>query len=59
MNASGQAVETILKLLDEQRNLLKQWPYTAEQVRQDKEICLRLRDICDQLNQPESVSGDD
>lgn len=59
MNASGEAVETILKLLDEQRNLLKQWPYTAEQVRQDKEICLRLRDICDHLNQPEPVSSDD
>jgi hypothetical protein len=49
MEAADEAIETILKLLDEQDQLLKQWPYTLEQVKRDKEICLQLRGICDRM----------
>jgi hypothetical protein len=59
MEAAGEAIETILKLLDEQDLLLKQWPYTPEQVKRDKEICLQLRDICDHMCRFDPTSSED
>jgi hypothetical protein len=47
--------ETILRLLDQQRVNLGNWPYTLEQLDKDREISARLRRICDQLPTPRIV----
>jgi hypothetical protein len=39
----------ILQLLREQRELLKRWPYSSEQIREDKEISARIRELVDQI----------
>ncbi len=39
----------IFQLLDEQNEVLRHWPYTAEQVTKDKEISVRIRELVDQI----------
>jgi hypothetical protein len=48
-------METIFRLLDQQRANLGTWPYTPEQLDRDREISARLRRICDQLPTPRIV----
>ena len=47
-------METIFRLLEQQRANLGTWPYTLEQLDRDREISARLRRICDQLPTPRS-----
>ena len=37
----------IFRLLSEQRELLKHLPYSSEQIRKDKEISARIRELID------------
>jgi hypothetical protein len=39
----------ILQLLRKQRDLLNRWPYSSEQIREDKEISARIRELVDQI----------
>jgi len=45
----------ILRLLSEQRELLKHPPYSSEQVRKDKEISARIRGLLDQISIEQSA----
>lgn len=45
----------ILRLLREQRELLNRWPYSSEQMREDKEISARIRELVDQICAEQSV----
>jgi hypothetical protein len=47
-------IETIFRLLEQQRANLEHWPYTLEQLAKDREISDRLRQACDQLPSPRS-----
>jgi hypothetical protein len=44
----------IFRLLSEQRELLKHLPYSSEQIRKDKEISARIRELIDQISEPSS-----
>jgi hypothetical protein len=50
-----QPIETIFRLLEQQRANLERWPYTPEQLDMDKKISARLRELCDQLPGPRST----
>jgi hypothetical protein len=43
------ALAEILRLLAEQQELLKHWPYSTEQIDRDKKISARIRDLVDQI----------
>jgi hypothetical protein len=45
----AECMNEILQLLREQRELLKHWPYSSEQIREDKEISARIRELVDQI----------
>jgi hypothetical protein len=45
----------ILRLLVEQRELLNRWPYSSEQIREDKEISARIRELVDQICAEQSI----
>ena len=45
----------ILRLLREQRELLNRWPYSSEQIREDKEISARIRELVDQICAEQSI----
>ncbi len=53
MDSEAEAsIETIFKLLVEQRENLKHWPYTSEQIARDRRIWAQLRELCDRISQP-------
>ena len=48
--------DAIFRILEERRRISEQWPYTADQIRKDKELSVRLRELIDQLS-PGGKSG--
>jgi hypothetical protein len=58
MNAKmARPLSEIFQLLDEQDELLKHWPYTAEQLTKDKEISTRIRELVDQICAEQSATS--
>jgi hypothetical protein len=49
--APGKAeyLSEIFQLLTEQRELLKHWPYSSEQISTDKRISARIRELVDRI----------
>ena len=45
----------IFRLLREQRELLNRWPYSSEQIREDKELSARIRELVDQICAEQSI----
>ncbi len=43
-------VGTILRLLSEQQENLKQWPFNPDQIERDRAISAQLRELCDELS---------
>jgi len=50
-----ECLNEILRLLSEQRELLKHPPYSSEQVRKDKEISACIRGLVDQISVEQST----
>jgi hypothetical protein len=48
--------DAVFRILDEQRRISEQWPYTADQIRRDKEPSARLRERIDRLS-PDGNAG--
>jgi len=44
-----ECLNEILSLLSEQREMLKFFPYSSEQVREDKRISARIRSLVDEI----------
>jgi hypothetical protein len=51
------ALNEIFRLLSEQSELLKHWPYTAEQITKDREISARIRGLIDQICVEQSATS--
>jgi hypothetical protein len=43
------ALAEILRLLAEQQQLLKNWPYSTEQITRDRQISARIRELVDEI----------
>jgi hypothetical protein len=48
--ASEDRFDAVFRILEEQHRISEQWPYTAGQIRRDKELSARLRELIDQLS---------
>jgi hypothetical protein len=55
LRATDNHVDEILRLLQQQRDLLVGWPYSNEQIAKDKELSLRIRRLVDRLWVSESA----
>ena len=47
-------IREIFQLLDEQHKLQKQWPYSSEILKRDRQLSARIRELCDELCPVES-----
>jgi hypothetical protein len=50
-------LDAILRLLNQQRQVLNHWPLTNEQIRKDKEISARIRSLIDQMCTAQPIAG--
>jgi hypothetical protein len=50
-------LDEIFRLLNQQRQILNRWPLTNEQIRKDKEISARIRNLIDQICTSPSTAG--
>ena len=52
----AECMNEIFRLLREQRELLNRWPYSSEQIREDREISARIRELVHQICAEQSNS---
>jgi hypothetical protein len=52
-----ECMDEIFRLLNEQRELLKHLPYSSEQIRKDKEISARIRELINQMCVKQSAAS--
>lgn len=49
VSGATETLSEIFRLLAEQQELLKRWPYSSQQIERDRKISARIRDLVDQI----------